>query len=426
MTIIIIIALLLGGGGVSFSAESSLPGDVLYPIKIHVNENIQEIVAVSNESEAKVQAKFATRRLKEAEMLTMKGKLSQQISAELAVRFGEHAQKTRDSLVKMSQKENVKMEADFQTELRSHEGIIFNLEQANPETSISLTPVLDAIRLEVNREKSVSEECPEVEMMCPGNAPMSRGPNCEIICGNKEETDIGVTGEVTVDSSDSSTDSIGVGIIYPDQGNGGKACTQEAKLCPDGSAVGRTGPNCEFSACPSPNVLAGNCRTDRDCQDGYECIDASPVVRIEMEQLRCWKKGAPTPICLAPDTHIATPKGDIPVKDMKEGMSVWTVDTKGNKVAGTVILSGRMLAPAGHKVMHIALRDGKELFVSPGHKVADGREAGAIKTGDILGGVPVILAELIPYGSDYTYDILPGGSTGMYFANGILLQSTLK
>lgn len=30
-----------------------------------------------------------------------------------------------------------------------------------------------------------------------------------------------------------------------------KACTLEAKLCPDGSAVGRTGPNCEFAPCPS-------------------------------------------------------------------------------------------------------------------------------------------------------------------------------
>ena len=28
------------------------------------------------------------------------------------------------------------------------------------------------------------------------------------------------------------------------------ACTQEAKICPDGSAVSRTGPNCEFAACP--------------------------------------------------------------------------------------------------------------------------------------------------------------------------------
>jgi hypothetical protein len=31
-----------------------------------------------------------------------------------------------------------------------------------------------------------------------------------------------------------------------------QACTQEAKLCPDGSYVGRTGPNCEFKACPLP------------------------------------------------------------------------------------------------------------------------------------------------------------------------------
>ncbi|MEK7470606.1 MAG: hypothetical protein AAB622_01180 [Patescibacteria group bacterium] len=28
------------------------------------------------------------------------------------------------------------------------------------------------------------------------------------------------------------------------------ACTMEAKICPDGSSVGRTGPNCEFDVCP--------------------------------------------------------------------------------------------------------------------------------------------------------------------------------
>ncbi|MFA5841900.1 MAG: hypothetical protein WC835_03015 [Candidatus Paceibacterota bacterium] len=30
----------------------------------------------------------------------------------------------------------------------------------------------------------------------------------------------------------------------------GIACTMEAKICPDGSAVGRTGPKCEFAECP--------------------------------------------------------------------------------------------------------------------------------------------------------------------------------
>lgn len=32
------------------------------------------------------------------------------------------------------------------------------------------------------------------------------------------------------------------------------ACTMEAKVCPDGTAVGRTGPSCSFAPCMLPNV----------------------------------------------------------------------------------------------------------------------------------------------------------------------------
>lgn len=32
--------------------------------------------------------------------------------------------------------------------------------------------------------------------------------------------------------------------------NNNVACTMDAKICPDGSAVGRQGPNCEFAKCP--------------------------------------------------------------------------------------------------------------------------------------------------------------------------------
>lgn len=31
-------------------------------------------------------------------------------------------------------------------------------------------------------------------------------------------------------------------------------CTMDAKMCPDGSYVGRTGPNCEFAACPGEDA----------------------------------------------------------------------------------------------------------------------------------------------------------------------------
>jgi hypothetical protein len=32
-------------------------------------------------------------------------------------------------------------------------------------------------------------------------------------------------------------------------------CTQDAKLCPDGSYVGRIGPHCEFALCPSEALM---------------------------------------------------------------------------------------------------------------------------------------------------------------------------
>lgn len=47
---------------------------------------------------------------------------------------------------------------------------------------------------------------------------------------------------------------LGIGsVLYStvlEEEQGQTACTLEAKQCPDGSYVGRTGPNCEFAACP--------------------------------------------------------------------------------------------------------------------------------------------------------------------------------
>lgn len=48
-------------------------------------------------------------------------------------------------------------------------------------------------------------------------------------------------------------------------------CTEEAKVCADGSAVGRTGPNCEFAPCPNEGTA---------CQaDALLCPDGTSVGR---------------------------------------------------------------------------------------------------------------------------------------------------
>jgi hypothetical protein len=48
------------------------------------------------------------------------------------------------------------------------------------------------------------------------------------------------------------------------QAPGGRACTQEAKICPDGTAVGRTGPNCEFAACPLSRTVSVETRIGKE------------------------------------------------------------------------------------------------------------------------------------------------------------------
>ncbi|MBL1147861.1 MAG: hypothetical protein HND56_03550 [Pseudomonadota bacterium] len=54
-------------------------------------------------------------------------------------------------------------------------------------------------------------------------------------------------------------------------------CTMDAKLCPDGSAVGRTGPNCEFAPCPGED--AGD--DDMDDMDDMDDTDSDDTTMPE-------------------------------------------------------------------------------------------------------------------------------------------------
>jgi hypothetical protein len=135
--------------------------------------------------------------------------------------------------------------------------------------------------------------------------------------------------------------------------------------------------------------------------------------------------GAPNcPICLAAGTMIATPNGPVRVTDLRPGMLVWTASTNGARVAAPVLETGSVEVPAGHLMVHLVLADGRELLASPGHRAADGRQLGTLSAGERLDGSTIVRRELVPYVGDRTYDLLPAGPTGTYWANDILLLST--
>ena len=132
------------------------------------------------------------------------------------------------------------------------------------------------------------------------------------------------------------------------------------------------------------------------------------------------------PICLSGDTLIDTPEGKISIKELKVGMPVYTVDKYGQKQVAVILNVSRTEVPSTHFMVDLVLGDGRELFASPRHPTADGRIFGNVRIGDIVDHSIVKDVKIVPYGQRYTFDILPSGDTGFYWANGILVGSTLK
>ncbi len=150
-------------------------------------------------------------------------------------------------------------------------------------------------------------------------------------------------------------------------------------------------------------------------------IDGSGSITIQQREPSI----ATCPICLAGQTRIDTPAGPVAVEDLRVGAAIWTVDAAGARVSATVLKTVRVLAPADHPMVHVVLNDGRELWASPGHPTVDGRTLGDLELGDRLDGGRVMRLERVSYDQSATYDVLPSGETGFYWADGILLGSTL-
>ena len=106
-------------------------------------------------------------------------------------------------------------------------------------------------------------------------------------------------------------------------------------------------------------------------------------------------------------------------------MLVWTIDRKGARSAQPIIRAVKKAVPASHHVVRLLLSDGRTLDASPGHPLTSGQQMGTLTAGQQVDGAAIVSAKRVPYKGGFTYDILPAGETGFYWANGILIGSTI-
>jgi len=258
---------------------------------------------------------------------------------------------------------------------------------------------------------------------------------------------------------------------------GALTCAPAQVCCIDCDGTGTCGPPgsvCPGAACPAPDAGAGADAGVSDAGTGITCgaatcapgqiccIDCDGTATCDAPGAACTGPGCPPvpcatgtcrvtpdgpceppggPVgngccacgtddlcselcrCAAPDTPVATPDGERPIAALRAGDLVYSVD--GAAIVAVPVLATRRTPVRDHVAVRVTLDTGAVLLMSPVHPTADGRLFRALRAGDRLGDARVERTLLVPYAFDATYDVLPASDTGVYFAAGVPVGSTL-
>ena len=149
--------LLASAAGVSYAAEGSLPGDVLYPVKVGINEEVRVALASGEEGKAKVEVERAERRLAEAEALAKKGTLKAETRVALEKQFKVHSEKAKERAERSGTSDDAGIAAEvaahIESTLNAHGKIVAALEAEDGELEAANEDGQDGARQSRRNEK---------------------------------------------------------------------------------------------------------------------------------------------------------------------------------------------------------------------------------------------------------------------------------
>lgn len=154
---------IFGGATVSFAAQNSLPGDLLYPIKVNVNEKIVAKLQTDDLAKASYEISLANRRLEEASALKARGIFNDEIKKEVQDNFNEHTILAQSGVIVVGESGNATASAILNTNLN---GVIENAKRVfgivNATTSESVE-----VKMDVPAKKQVPKVIKKANIVAP-------------------------------------------------------------------------------------------------------------------------------------------------------------------------------------------------------------------------------------------------------------------
>jgi hypothetical protein len=104
---------------------------------------------------------------------------------------------------------------------------------------------------------------------------------------------------------------------------------------------------------------------------------------------------------------------------------VWTATPAGARIATPLVALHSIPLAGDHAIAIVRLDDGRTLRASSSHPLVDGTLVGTLVVGALVDGARVTAIETLRY-RGATWDLLPAGETGTYWADSVRLGSTLR
>ncbi len=148
-----LILMLSAGGGVAFAAEGAVPGDTLYPIKVHVDEKVAGAFAISENAKANFETQLASERLEEVATLAERGKLDAHTRVDLETRFNAHVRNAEKHIEKLNATGErvaaLKAEAELESKLDMQSSTLVRLNEnarVGTSTKAEVRDILDTVK----------------------------------------------------------------------------------------------------------------------------------------------------------------------------------------------------------------------------------------------------------------------------------------